>query len=76
MKAIQIKTDYDKKLSKNINKIKKGIKELRLMGLKIEQDKDIETLFGNLVDNIYVRDYFNNTIKNKIILQKHLFTIE
>jgi len=76
MKTRIIKGTWDKKLDRNINKIKKAVKELRSMGLKIEQDKNVETLFGSLVDNIYVRDYFNNTTKNKVILQKHLFTIE
>lgn len=67
----EIKSDYDKKLSRNINKIKKGVKELEAMGLKIYADKNIETMIGSLVDNIYIRDY----IGKKVILQKHLFTI-
>jgi len=61
----------DKKINKNINAIKKAIQNLRSMGFTIEQDKYVETIFGSLVDNIYIRDYMNN----KIILQKHLFTI-
>jgi len=71
-----IKTDFDKKLNRNINTIKRAINNLRGMGFRIEQDKDVETMFGSLVDNIYLRDYMNNETRDKIILQKHLFTIE
>jgi hypothetical protein len=71
-----IKSDFDKKRDRNIGAIKKAIQNLRGMGFRIEQDKNVETMFGSLVDNIYIRDYMNNKTKNKIILQKHLFTIE
>jgi len=65
-------TDYDKKLRRGVNKIKKGIKELEHLGLRTAIDKDVETMFGSLVDNIYITDRANG----KIILQKHLFTVE
>jgi hypothetical protein len=71
MKTYTIKTERDKKLSRNINKVKKAIRELESMNLKIAVDNDVETMFGSLVDNIYVRDFFGD----KIVLQKHLFTI-
>jgi hypothetical protein len=70
----EIKSKFDKDLSKNIMAIKKAIQNLRALGLKIEIDKDVETLMGGTVNNIYVRDYLGN--HQKIILQKHLLTIE
>jgi len=71
MKTYIIKTEWDKKLSRNINKVKKAIRELESMNLKIEVDNDVETMYGSLVDNIYVRDFMGD----KIVLQKHLFSI-
>jgi len=72
----QILSEHEKKMKKNINTIKKAIQNLRSLGYRIEQDKNVETMFGGLVDNIYVRDYMNNKIKDKVIYQKYLFTIE
>jgi len=71
-----ILSDHEKKRNRNINAIKKSIQNLKSLGYKIEQDKNVETMIGTLVDNIYVRDYTNNETKDRIILQKHLFTIE
>ena len=71
-----ILSEHEKKRNKNINAIKKSIQNLKSLGYKIEQDKNVETMIGTLVDNIYVRDYMNNETKDRIILQKHLFTIE
>ena len=67
-----MKTEFEKKLSRNINKIKKAIKELEAEGLRLYVDKGRETLFGKLVDNIYIRDV---SPKGKIYLQKHLLSI-
>ena len=71
-----ILSDHEKKRNRNINAIKKSIQNLKSLGYKIEQDKNVETMIGTLVDNIYARDYMNNETKDRIILQKHLFTIE
>ena len=69
-------TAYDKKLKKGINDVKRGIKNLRLLGLKIEIDKDVETMVGSEVDNIYaVNSYLGSNGVQRIILQKHLFTV-
>lgn len=69
-------TDYDKKLKRAINDVKRGVKNLRLMGLKIEIDKDVETMMGAEVDNIYVvNSYIGTGGKQRISLQKHLFTV-
>ena len=67
-----IKTDFDKKLSRNINKIKKAVKELEADGLRLYVDKNRETLFGRVVDNVYVRDV---SPKGKIYLQKHILSV-
>ena len=71
-----ILSEHEKKRNRSINAIKKSIQNLKSLGYRIEQDKNVETMFGGLVDNIYVRDYMNNETKDRIILQKHLFTIE
>ena len=71
-----ILSEHEKKRNRSINAIKKSIQNLKSLGYKIEQDKNVETMIGTLVDNIYVRDYMNNETKDRIILQKHLFTIE
>jgi len=67
-----IKSDYEKKRDRNVNKIKKAIAELEKQGLKLYIDKSRETMFGTLVDNIYIRDV---SPKGKIYLQKHLVTV-
>lgn len=67
----EIKTDFDKKLNKNIHKIKNAVKELEREGLHLYIDKNVETLFGELVDNVYIRDYMGK----KVILQKHIVTV-
>jgi hypothetical protein len=67
-----IKSVYEKNRDKNINQIKKSILNLKTMGLNFKVDYNIENLFGRLIDNVYVID----KMKQKIIYQKHLFTIE
>ena len=68
------KSDYDKKLDRTINKIKKATKELEtFFGLKLFIDKDRETMFGTLVDNVYIRDV---SYSGHVCLQKHLFTVK
>jgi len=67
-----IKSDYEKKRDRNVNRIKKAIAELEKQGLKLYIDKSRETMFGTLVDNIYIRDV---SPKGKIYLQKHLMAI-
>ena len=73
-------TDFDKKLNRGINDVRRGIKNLRLMGLKIKIDKNVETMMGNEVDHIYAIDYSypgsgGDNGEREIILQKHLFTV-
>ena len=63
---------FDAITNRSINKIKRGIAELEKQGLKLYIDKGRETMFGTLVDNIYVRDV---SPKGKIYLQKHLLSI-
>jgi len=72
-------TDFDKKLKRGINDVKRGIKNLRLMGLKIEI-QEVENMIGQDVSNVYVLDYSypgsgGDNGERKIILQKHLFTV-
>jgi len=63
--------DWDKKFRRNLNDIKRGIKNLRKMNLKIEIHPT-ETMYGTIVDHIYVIDRMGE----RICLQKHLFTVE
>ena len=63
--------DYDKELKKGISEVKKGIKRLEDLGLKIEI-RPTETMMGKDVTHIYAVDY----LLGKVVLQKHLFTIE
>ena len=74
MKAIL--SEHEKQRNKNINAIKRSIQNLKSLGYVIEQDKNVETMFSSLVDNVYVRDYTGFDHSGKLILQKHLFTIE
>ena len=68
-----MKSNYDRKLDRTINKIKKATKELEtFFGLKLFIDKDRETMIGSLVDNVYVRDVSKS---GYVYLQKHLFTV-
>ena len=64
-------TDWDKRLNKNINAIKRAVKALESMGLSIEIDKDVETMMGETVDHVYVMDRCGTSV----MLQKHLFTV-
>jgi hypothetical protein len=68
----EIKTDFDKRLIKNIIKIKQAVIELEREGLHLYIDKNVETLYGALVDNVYIRDCLGKSV----ILQKHLFTVK
>lgn len=68
-----IKSKGERKTDSNITRIKNAVKRLRKRGFKIKIDKDVETLFGSLVDNVYVVDTLSN---GKVIFQKHLFTVE
>jgi hypothetical protein len=68
----EIKTQFDKNLSKNIRTIKKAVFNLRAMGNLTIEIQPTETMIGNIVNHIYVRDRMNG----KIILQKYLLTIE
>ena len=61
--------DYDKKLKRNINDVKRGIKNLRKMQMEIEVHKT-ETMMGSEVDHVYVIDRMGN----RVCFQKHLFT--
>ena len=62
--------DFDKKLKRNINDVKRGIKNLLKMNLKIEI-QEVENVMGQDVSNVYVVDYMGD----RVCLQKHLFTI-
>ena len=63
--------DYDKELKKGISEIKRGFGRLKKLGLKIEL-APTETMMGKDVTHIYAVDY----LLGKVVLQKHLFTIE
>jgi len=67
-----IASEYDKKVNAKISQVKSGIKALEKMGYKIKIDKDVETMLGSLVDNIYVVDYSGD----RICFQKHLVTVQ
>ena len=67
-----MKTEFEKKIDRNINKIRKASKELRKEGFTIEKELT-ETLIGTEVNHIYLRDRFKS---GKIVLQKHLFTLD
>ena len=60
----------DKILKRNINDVKRGIRNLRKMGLEIEIH-ETESMFGAIVDNVYVIDH----IRDRVCYQKHLFTV-
>ena len=62
--------DFDKVLKRNINDVKRGIKNLSKLGLKIEL-VETETMLAHTVTHCYVVDY----VGDRIILQKHLFTV-
>ena len=67
--------DYDKKLKRAINDVKRGIRNLRLMELKIEIH-EVENMMGKNISNIYVVDsYIGTGGVQRIALQKHLFTV-
>jgi hypothetical protein len=67
-------TDFDKKLKRGINDVKRGIKNLRLMRLEIKISVT-ENMMGQDINNVYVVDYSYPGGERKIILQKHLFTV-
>ena len=72
MKTRIIKGEWEKKTEKGIKMIKKFIEYERKEGLEIfiDIDKDVETLIGTSVNNVYLVDKLSN---GKIIYQKHLF---
>ena len=69
-------SDFDKKLKRSISDVKRGIKNLRSLGLKIKLDKNVETMIGTEIDNIYVTYSVVGTKGTElVILQKFLFTV-
>lgn len=69
-------SDFDRKLKRGINDVKRGINNLCSLGLKIEIDKDVETMIGSVVDNVYVVDAVTGTKGTELVLlQKFLFTV-
>ena len=69
-------SDFDGKLKRGINDIKRGIRNLRSLGLKIEIDKNVENMVGSEIDNVYVVDSVIGTKGGRLVLlQKHLFTV-
>lgn len=67
----EILSAWEKQLNRNINAIKRAIKDLNKMKLQVEIAKDVETMLGGTVDHVYVMDYMGD----RVILQKHLFTV-
>ena len=69
-------SDFDEKLKRGINDVKRGIRNLRSLGLKIEIDKNVDDMMGYGLDNVYVVDSVIGTKGSKLVLlQKHLFTV-
>jgi len=62
--------DFDKTLKRNIADVKRGIKNLRKLGMKIEL-VGTETMVGTDITHAYVVDY----MADRVILQKHLFSV-
>uniref|UniRef100_A0A6M3JXE2 Uncharacterized protein n=1 Tax=viral metagenome TaxID=1070528 RepID=A0A6M3JXE2_9ZZZZ len=63
---------WDQKFNRSLNDVRRGLKNLRKMGLKLEA-QDTETMLGTVVKHGYVID---RTPSGNVVLQKHLFTIE
>ena len=61
---------FDKKVQRNINDVKRGVKNLRKLGFKVE-GQETETMTGQVVKHIYVTD----TIGDRVCFQKHLLTL-
>ena len=61
--------DFDKMLKRNIADVKRGVRNLRKQGMKVEME-EVETLMGTEVVNVYIVDY----LADMVVLKKHLFT--
>jgi len=64
--------NFDKKLKRSINDVKRGLRNLRKLNLKLETI-ETETMLGSTVKHGYVIDRMPS---GRVCLQKHLFTIE
>ena len=65
-----MKSEYQKTRDRNINKIKKGIRELQGLGYTIEAEL-AETMLGTEIKHVYIRDRVNDCV----VEQKYLFTL-
>lgn len=65
--------EFDKKLKREINLVKKHIRILKNMGLTIETE-DVETMYGRDMTHVYLRDRFGD--RGSICLQKYLFSLD
>ena len=63
---------WDKKFRRNLNDVKRGIRNLRKMNLKIEV-QETETMIATTTNHVYVVDYMPS---GRVCLQKHLFSFE
>lgn len=62
--------DFDAKSKRAINDVKRGVRNLRKLGIRVEA-VETENMMGEEVLNIYASDY----ISGRIVFRKHLFTI-
>jgi len=65
-------SEHSRKVNQKISQVKSAIKALRKLGYSIEISKDVETMYGALVDHVYVVDYLGV----RPVFQKHLFTAD
>ena len=62
--------DWESRFRRNLNDVKRGVKNLKKMGLNI-RIHETETMTGAIVYHAYVID----RVGNRVCLQKHLFTL-
>jgi len=66
-----IKSEWEKRLYRNIRAIQKAERDLRAMGLHIEIAHDVEGMLAQVNDHVYIMDYAGK----QVVLQKYLFSV-
>lgn len=66
-------SEHSRKVNGHISKVKSAVKALRKLGYTVEIEKEVETMYGALVDHVYTRCRMT---RDRICFQKHLFTAD
>ena len=67
-----IMCEHDRKVNAKLSQIKSNIKALKKLGYRVEIEKDVETMYGAVVDHIYLV----SRLMGRVCFQKLIVTAD